>query len=77
MVETAVDCAGAAPPAKHGAALSAAIDAQQLPHAEVHQATGASSHLPQWVANDRKVWKQEYQRPHPDWNHVQSFTQTT
>lgn len=55
MVETAADRAAAVPQARQEAALHAAINDPQLPHAEVQQAVGAASHLPQWVANDRKV----------------------
>ncbi len=62
MVETAADWAGSLPSVRDQAALNAAINAPQLPHAEVQQAVGTSSHLPQWVANDRKVWKQMVSR---------------
>jgi hypothetical protein len=56
VVETAADWAGSLPSARDEAAQNAASNAPQLLHGEVQQATGTSSHLPQWVANDRKVW---------------------
>lgn len=57
VVDTPSDSAAAPgpPQAQREAALHAAINDPQLPHAEVQQAVGAASHLPQWVANDRKV----------------------
>lgn len=55
MVGTAAEGAVALPPAQHQAALDAVIDPGQLSHAVAQQAVGVSSHLPQWVANDRKV----------------------
>ena len=55
MVETAADSVTAVPLAQREAALVAATNHTQLTHAEVQQAVGTISHLPQWVANDRKV----------------------